>query len=460
MSIKSVVCLPLAALLLAGCQSYQRLPLDLAAHQAAWQQRDPASQPVSAYARELAALGYESGAKYDLSDGLSLPEAEIVAMFFNPQLRAARLKARVPAVGAAQTGRWEDPELGIDAERIIQGVENPWVLGATISFTLPLSGRLGAEKGLAYAQADVELLRAYLLEVQTLGELRARWLEWSARQQQIALTRQYVSDLDEIVQRAERLRKAGEIDLLESRLFRIERTSRAGELRTLEMEQREQEVAIKTLLGLAPEANVQLTPTLVLPLARTATEPSSVALMENTPRLKLARAEYEAADRALKLEIRRQYPDVKVGTGPGTEEGDSRVLFGLSLPLPILNANRRAIVEARATRDATKADAEARCEELVSDLARARLAYETAQVRRHYLEEEIAPLVDQQVADARKLGKLGDATTLISLEAYARAFETKIQVLEARLKEASVVNQINTLTLPAIPGPSTMENKP
>ena len=212
MTIKSVVCWPLAALLLAGCQKYQPMPLDLAGTDAALLARDPASGEVVAYAEHLAALSTNLGVKYDPSDGLSLPEAEVVALFFNPTLRQARLQARVPAVGAQEAGRWEDPELSVDGARILDSVDKPWVLGGLLSFTLPISGRLGVAKRQALAEADAGMLRAHLQERQIVAELRSRWLEWSALQQRAELTSQYLRDLDDIVQQAEKLRQTGEID--------------------------------------------------------------------------------------------------------------------------------------------------------------------------------------------------------------------------------------------------------
>lgn len=445
MSIKWFACLPLAALLCAGCQKYQPMPLDLAGHEVAVQERHPAAGEVVAYAQHLASLNRDSAVTYDPSDGLSLPEAEVVALFFNPTLRQVRLAAKVPAVGAREAGRWEDPELSVDGARILNSVDKPWEVGGLLNFTLPISGRLGAAKRQALAEADAATLRAYLQERLVVAELRSRWLAWSALQQRIELTGQYVRELDDMVEQAEKLRQAGEIDQLEARLFRIERAARQGELRVLELEQREAMVGIKSLLGLAPAADVRLMPTLsTAETAIPSTQPAP-SLLGGHPRVRLAKAEYAVAERTLETEIRKQHPDVTVGAGPGTEEGDRRVLFGLGLPLPVLNANRRAIAEARAARDVAKAAAEAAYEELVGELARARVNCETARVRVEFLRKELVPLVDQQLDDARRMARLGEFQTLVTLEAHTKAFETKLDVLEAMLKEAQAANQLHAL---------------
>jgi outer membrane protein TolC len=213
----------------------------------------------------------------------------------------------------------------------------------------------------------------------------------------------------------------------------------------LELQHREAMLALKGLMGLAPAADVRLLPALALSQpSGSSTQPDRPAL-EHHPKMRLAKAEYAVAERTLDAEIRKQHPDLTIGAGPGTEEGDRRVLFGLGLPLPIFNANQRAIAEARAARDVAGAAAEATYEELVGELARARVNEEIARIRIGFLESELVPLVDEQLNDARRLARLGEFQALVSLEAHTRAFETKLEVLEARLKQAQGVSQLQTL---------------
>jgi cobalt-zinc-cadmium efflux system outer membrane protein len=240
------------------------------------------------------------------------------------------------------------------------------------------------------------------------------------------------------------------------RVFRVERVTRQAELRSREIEQRQREAAVKGGMGLVPEAAVTLLPSLeTRPTTSTApaTSPSSgrAWLGENHPKMLLARAEHAAAEKALELEIRRQYPDLTLGGGLGTEDGDPRVLFGARLPLPIFNRNRRAIAEARANRDAAKAAAEARYEELAGQLFRAGLAAEGARRQRETLQGEVVPLVDEQVAELRRLGRLGDFNTLVLLEALRTSYEAKVQLLDAALREATAVNELDALSAAGTP---------
>jgi outer membrane protein, heavy metal efflux system len=436
------------ALFAAGCQKYSPSPLDLNTHERALHARHPSSADVVAYARQLTLKSPVSVGAYDPSDGLSVEEGEAVALFFNPELRTARLKAQVPAAGAAEAGRWEDTELRVDAERIIESVEHPWVIGGILNLTLPLSGRLKAEKEKALAEASVEQLRVVADEQRLLADLRVAWVEWSATVEQVELTRTLLNELDEILQTAEKLRAAGELDPLDARLFRIERTTQAGRLQVYEAQARSEELGLKSLLGLAPGARIRLLPS----LAPSGTVPvpthEARAWIARHPRVRVARAEYEVSERTLAMEIRKQYPDLTIGGGFGTDQGDDRVLGGIGLPLPLLNANRRAIAEARATREAARAAAEGVYERLLAEVSKAREALEAAAARLRFVETELAPLVDEQLTAARRLGRLGNYNTLVLLEAVKSAFDAKFEVLQARLRFGVATVRLNALVEP------------
>lgn len=429
-------------LLLGGCQSYTPSPLDLNAHRAALGARDPFGAEVAAYALRLAAPSSQP-IRFEATDGLSLPEAEAVALFFNPELRLARLRAEVARVGAAEAGRWEDPQLGIDGERIIESVEEPWVVGGLLNLTIPFSGRLGAERDQAKSEASAGELRALAEERRVLSELRAAWARWSASSERAALARQIVEELDSVIERAERLRAAGELDPVDERLLRIARASQKAKLQDDETDARVGAIEIKARLGLLPEAAVKLVPTLVPGTPATASD--IAALVAHHPRVKMARAEYEVAERTLKLEVRKQYPDITLGGGFGSDEGSERILFGASLPLPLFNANRRAIAEAQASRQVALAAAQTEYEQMLAAASVARERFDAARVRLAFIEKELAPLADQQVADVRRLAQLGEFNTLVLLESLTTAHEAKREVLEARLNLALASHQLEAL---------------
>ena len=62
-------------------------------------------------------------------------------------------------------------------------------------------------------------------------------------------------------------------------------------------------------------------------------------LIESNTRLAVDISAYRVAEDTLRLEVRKQFPDIVVGGGYGTEFNDSRAMFGVSVPIPVFNAN-------------------------------------------------------------------------------------------------------------------------
>lgn len=205
----------------AGCQRYQPAPFDADRFAQTWRQRAVDQHSVAALADRVAASGPTTAPTFSLRDGLTLDEAQALASLYSPTLRIARQRAGVTQARAAEAGRWQDPTLGIDAERIISGVEEPWVVGGTLGLTLPLSGRLDAERARARAEHDVELLRVAGQEWSARHRLREAWAEWSTQAMRVELLDALIARLDEINGVADRLADAGAIPRVSARLFRL-----------------------------------------------------------------------------------------------------------------------------------------------------------------------------------------------------------------------------------------------
>lgn len=435
-----------------GCQAYEPLSLDLAAHDQAWTNRitdaSGDDSKVKAYAEQLAKLNATDAVTFNAADSLSLPEAEMLALLFNADLRAARLHAMVPRLGAAEAGRWADPQLDFDLLRIADSVKDPWIVGASLSFTIPLSGRLEVEKDKALADADVEWRRILLAEWRLITKLRTAWNHWSGTTQRIALVEQYLAQLDDVVGIAEKQRQANRIGAPQLRVLQLEKVTRVGQLNSLRNHEKQERLALKALLGLTPQADFEFQPTIAFEQPASSTAARIADLRENNLQLAVAKAEFEVADVAHQLEIRKQYPDLTIGPGYELEEGVSRGGVVLSLPIPLLNRNQRAIAESRATRAAAKAAYESKYEHLIAELAQAELGLQAAKSRSQYIESTVAPMVDAQMKDLQRLASLGDLDVLVILDALTRTLETKKQVLDAKVDEAKAVHELQSLLRP------------
>lgn len=425
----------LAAALPGGCRSYEPRPLDTAATREAWRARTPADEPVRQLAARLAA-GAPAPAPFDPSDGLSLAEAEAVALVFNPGLRVARREAGVTAASAAHAGRWEDPVAGIDLERILSGVSDPWVIAGAVGLTLPISGRLAVEKDLAGAEHTAALRRLAAMEWATRAALRELWIEWSAQAERARAAEALAGRLGAVAGLAQRQEEAGVLSRIDARVFGVERAGSEADLIAARARQRELELQVRALLGLAPGAPVALIQTLAFEGRAAPGAEAGRAMEAGNAELAAARGEYDAAEQALRLEVRKQYPDLAIGPGYGTDQGDERLLLGLRLPVPLWNANRQGVAQAEARREAARERFEAAYAQLDSRLAVAQTRAEAGRAVREAVEARVLPLAEEQDAQVQRLAELGRVDPLLFLQAIRAQHDAKVRLIDARAAEA------------------------
>ena len=438
---------------LAGCQSYDPSPLDAAAHREAWHARTPADESVTTFAERLNEASPDKPVAYDPEDGISLAEGELVAMVYNPDLRLARLKAGVALATADHAGRWDDPQLGVDLLRITESVSDPWIVTAGLAITLPISGRLEAEKSRADAAYQAQLLKVAEAEWKVRHEVRLAWLEWSAAKVKLQQQEQLIESIGTLVDATKKLADAGELPSTEAGLFAIERVQRRYELRRLQGKVAAAEQRLRALLGLSPNAPLQLNPTAIS--VASSFDDSNKTTVDNNPALARLTQEYEVAEQTLLREVRKQYPDLTIGPVVESDEGQSRIGLSGGIPLPILNANKQGIAEAKAERELARAAYETEYERLVGSLAQTQAKAKALTGERELVADEMAPLVDQQVNRARKLLDLGEGGGLVLLESLVRAHETKLHLIDVQLDEAKAYAELTYLAGPVT---STSQN--
>lgn len=449
-----------AMLALTGCQTYQPSPLDLDATRAAWLDRSPTDASVREFAAALE-LAERSGTleptPFDPSDGLTLAEAEAVALAFNPDLRQARLEANVTRATAAHAGLWQDPMLGADMEHIFSGAggDNPWVVGSTLALTVPISGRLQAEKQRAGAELASELDRLVAREWATRAALRELWIEWSAACMHAELSADLIARLRDVAALADLQEQAGSMTRIDARLFRVQLAGREADQIAAVARARELELHLRSMLGIAPETPLTLVPTVALAPRAARPEDLQTLLDASNPELSAVRAAYEASEQSLRVEVRKQYPDLTIGPGFGTDQGDSRVLLGVSLPIPLWNRNRQGIAEASAAREVARGRFETTYERLASQLAIALTRYDAGKEQRRIIEATVLPLADEQEADVRRVATIGRIDPLMLLQSLETLHDAKVRLLDARAAESTGAARLDELIGPAAPTSQT-----
>ena len=396
---QSLVMALLAAGILCGCRSYEPKPID-------W--------------NEEANAGVTNEVRI-----ASLDDAVTLALVGNRELNALRLKSANSAKAAKESGWWEDPELDFDLMRIINPSENPFLGGASIAFTIPLSGAtaIAAKADELYAQADIAEIKA--AERDTGAGARHAAVRLAALRRRAALLSEHDSD-ERIVRAREnvgKLHEAGEVSASELAGVQRQKHNRHHALMETEREIAETEIAFLRILGLRPGTKISLT----LPLRDRPSMPSGAddpLELVRHPKVEAALARLGGTEKSLEAEIRRQYPDLKLGPAYANEEGLDR--FGLiaGASIPLWNRNRKGIAEAEGARDEARRAAIDAWRSLVCDAATARVHLS------NLLMHPPVPANEREQTD--KLADAGELTPLDYLAVREQIFDLRLDELNWR----------------------------
>ncbi len=439
-----------------ACVAYEPFPLDPDTIRTEFLSRTPTDAGLVAFAAALTAEG--RAPSFDPSDGIGAEEAEVVALFFNPELRRLRAEVGISAEGARTAGAFADPVFGLDAERILEDVDDPWLVGGTVGLSLPLSGRPDAERGAASAVHRAELARLAVAEWDVRIAVRTAFARHAADLRRVEAFALQLSALDPAAKVVDIMQKAGEIPRTEARLYALDRAVRTAEADLAEAAAAESAREIHALLGLLPGAAAVLVAdltTAALPEADVARRSAA----DRNPRLLARRAAYEAAEEALRLEVARQFPDLSLSPGLATEDGMARALLAIAAAPPLFDGNRRGIAEADARRTAEREAFAAETAAVFGGLAGG-LARAAAAVRIRMRLTETAALADEQSADLRRTAEAGRFNPTAILESLNRVHEIRLKLIDARLSEATALLQAAAVIGPASSATSPTASRP
>ncbi len=430
-----------------GCRTYQPAPFEPSEAMSSFLQRTPDTAEFEAFAARLGEASPPG--RFAVDDGLSLQEAEVVALFFNPELRTARASARVSEVAAAHAGLWPDPTLGLEWTHLLESSLNPNELFGTLGFTIPISGRLEVEKERLGAAHAEQLFRVAADEWAVRIGLREQWSEWTAARALAETAEAFVVQVDALREVVEAMERLGELTRVEARLFHLERLQAEFMHARFAADERAARLAIEQSMGLPPRSSPPLVAEPMAAVTPGLGEADLRALaLERSPQLSIVTASYEVAEKSLEEAIRAQWPDLGLTPGYGSQDGIRQFTLGFSLPIPIFNGNRQAIEVAFADREQAQLEVDRTVQAIVaaSALACERLA--AASQQREIVERDLAPLAEKQYAEARELARLGEVDTFILLEGLKQQFETRITLIESLRDE-----RLAAIALEAIAGP-------
>ena len=401
-------CAAIALLAFAACAHYQPRPVSAAANAETLTTRGVDAPAV----RQLIEQQHPDVAASWPPSRWTPELLTLAAVALHPDLDVARAEWNAARAALRTAAERPNPSVNVGVEhKATGGNGDPWVTTLSLDIPFETAGKRGARiaqaKALtAAAAADVD---------QAVWNVRTRAanaaVDLGSSQKLAELRRGEVALREEIVDMLEKRLAAGEAALPDVTRVRADDRSSRLLLREEEGRAAEREAALAASIGIARASLPPLDLSLPAPNAIANIDRLRTLALTARPDVLAALARYDAAQEALRLEIKKQYPDVHLAPGIGWDQGAFRWAISASAELPIFNRHEGPIAEAEAKRATAAAQLLQLQAKLLGDLDAA-LANEASARARLEEAERLVSSRNALVTSARKQFEAGEIDRL------------------------------------------------
>ena len=334
----------ITALLLAGCVTYEPVPLP---EKVALAERLPGQvvQP------------------------LDMDAISTVAVLNNPDLKAARVKTGVSEAQAFAAGILPNPQLTANLDPATGG--GSVVPGAGLGIAYDIQGLIIRPAKVEAARAARDQARLSLLwqEWQTVAQARTLYVQRinAAEKRELFanLEARYATQAD----RSGRALQTGDATFDTAGVDLAALLDARSQLRTAERTGSQADYQLRTLLGVAPQVDLPLQP-LMLPAIpdRAAIDAALAKVAQTRPDLRALQLGYQSQEQLLRQSVLAQFPSLSLGIGRAVDTTNVHTIsLGATLNLPVFDHNQGEIAIQTATRAQLLSEYQARLDQTTGD---------------------------------------------------------------------------------------------
>jgi cobalt-zinc-cadmium efflux system outer membrane protein len=382
-----------AVLLLAGCTPFVRKPIEPAATA-----RDFDSRRLSRGIRKW-----------------TLPRLVAEALQKNPDLAVLRAKVQSAEAALRTAGERPNPVLGIRPgfNSTTRGI-SPWILEPTLDWTIEMAGKRGARMAEARAKVRVARLDLAAAEWRVRSEIRRALLAMYAAQ----LTRgEYQGQITVQAESAALLEsqlKAGAARPQDVAVARIPLNQTRLAMHDTELTALRARAQLAAAVGV-PAAALQGAAFDFAEVSRLPASPpgrrARRAALEHRADILAGLADYAGSEERVRLEVARQYPDLKLSPGYQLDQTENKWSLGFAVELPILHQHGGAIAEAEGRRAEAAARFLATQARILGEIDLALVLYQSARAKAAAA-EALATDVGAQTKAAETMKAAGEISQL------------------------------------------------
>lgn len=366
---------------------------------------------------------------------LSLDGAVARALAQSPRLQAFRSAVSAAAGERRQAGARQNPEVSYSKQNFAAGpaykVLSPGQDVYGISQLVEIGGKISARQQVADKGLEIASLEHEAAALDLIRDVTVAYAEAVSAEENVRLAAEQKSLAEEVLKSVTTRVDAAAAPQIQKSRADVERHAASIAFDTAK---RERDIAHKhlaTLLG-DPAGGFTLDSKAFFAVAKPEA-PAAEASLKAAPDLRRQASLQDQARARLDLERTNAIPDPRIDAGVTRipSANGQALMLGVSLPIPVLNANRGNIQRARS--DVSRAEQEGRQAELLlgSDLTRATQQLENAYLQATTLKNKILPSAQKAFSLAREGYGLGRFPYLEVLDAQRSLFDVKRQHIAA-----------------------------
>lgn len=399
----------IAALFLASCSHYAPLPI------ADGGSSPVLRPPVLALLSEQAAQidrPFLTPVAIDLTRPLTPNAIAIIAVLANPDLQALRTRAGVADAQVFAAGLLPDPTFSFGLDQILSGPEAVDNIVGALGLDLNALRTRGLLRQQAVQQARQVRLDLAWAEWLTAGNARFQAVRILELRKTLEIAVASEASAKSLLARYLSAAGRGDLPADQVQSARLAAIDAVRVRQSAEVDLTAAQYEIRRLLGLPPEYPFVIAPQTLPAPALSSVDLFARAIATRTD-LRALKAGYDSQEAAVRKAILDQFPTLDL-TITGTRDTSTNRLLGpsLGITLPLWNRNRGGIAIERATREALRAEYDARLFQTRADIAAAVAGLEVARQQRATLlgglpESERLASATRRAAER---GDLSDAT--------------------------------------------------
>ncbi len=402
-------------------------------------QVDAGSPPVeqTSSAEPPKAASKTVGTKRSPSKGgvITLDDAIQLALSASPRLRASQASEAASRGERRQAGALQNPEVSYDKQNFRAGSAykaiSPGQNVYGVSQLIEVGGKISARKHVADQGVQIAGLETRATALDLIRDITVAYAEAVAAEENVKLATEQKALAEDVLKSVSVRVEAAASPLIQQSRAEVERSTAVVALDSAKRERAITRKTLATLMGQGEPA-FKLDSKVFFSLAKKG-EPADPAKLKSNPDVLKLNSSLEQSKARLELEKANAIPDPRLSAGlidiPSAKS--KALVVGLSLPIPVFNANRGNIERARGELTRTEQDNRHAALSLDADLARAEQQMENAYFQANTLKTQILPSAQKAFSLAREGYGLGRFPYIEVLDAQRSLFSVKQQHIAA-----------------------------